>query len=142
MIDSLSAVSSSPRMETSRPLAAAEHMDAQNMPNQDDAAGKQDFAAMMRSPSIDNVASLAPGMPGVAPSMLERFAATQKGNMQQLFESSRDLMKASPSMSMAEIMAHGNEFTMNMALTTTQFTLATTVGKSAGKGIDTLMKNQ
>lgn len=104
-------------------------------------ADRHDFAALMQNPS-PNAARLEPGAAVTAPSMIEHFAATQNADMRELMQSTRDLVKAAPSMSMSEVMAYGNEMTMNIAVTTTQYNVAGNLAKSASKGVDTLMRNQ
>lgn len=105
-------------------------------------ADRQAFASLMQSPSQQNVARLDPGHRGAVPSMIEQFAATQNADMRELLQSTRDLIKAAPHLSMSEMMAFGNEITMNIAVTTTQFNAAGNFGKSASKGVETLMRNQ
>jgi hypothetical protein len=104
-------------------------------------ADRQAFASLMQSPA-SSVARLEPGSKVAAPSMLEKFAATQNADMRELLQSTRDLVKAAPNLSMSEVMAFGNEMTMNIAVTTTQYNVAGNFAKSASKGVETLMRNQ
>jgi hypothetical protein len=104
-------------------------------------ADRQAFAALMQAPA-SSVARLEPGSKVAAPSMLEKFAATQNADMRELLQSTRDLVKAAPNLSMSEVMAFGNELTMNIAVTTTQYNVAGNFAKSASKGVETLMRNQ
>ena len=74
--------------------------------------------------------------------MIEKLAIRQVEDMKDMVQSNRDLLNAAPGMSMAEIVAAGNEMTLKMTMTTTQFSIAAAIGKSAGSGFQTLMKNQ
>lgn len=104
-------------------------------------ADRQAFASLMQAPS-SNVARLEPGTRISAPSMVEKFAASQNADMRDLLQSSRDLLKAAPNLTMGEMMAFGNEMTLNLAVTTTQYQVAGNCAKSASKGVETLMRNQ
>jgi hypothetical protein len=108
--------------------------------NQD--ADKEAFSALMASSPGGTVLKLDPVSRTGAPSMIEQFAATQNADMRDLLQSGRDMLQMAPHMSMAEVVAFGNEMTMKIAITTTQFNVAGNFGKSAGKGIETLMRNQ
>ena len=105
-------------------------------------ADKLAFAEMMRAPDVQTVASLLPASQVQPPSLLEQMARTQNLEINDVFQASRDIMKMAPHMSMTEMAAYGSEVTMNMTIATTQFSLAASFGKSAGKGVDTLMRNQ
>ncbi len=69
-------------------------------------------------------------------------AAKEIADMRELLQSTRDLVKAAPHLSMNEMAAFGHEMTLNFAITTTQFNVASNIGKTASKGVDTLMRNQ
>lgn len=100
------------------------------------------FASMMQSKDISNVAQLSAPSGATGPSMIEKLAAGQVADLRDLVQSTRDLVRASPTMSMVEMVAAGGEMTLKMTLTTTQFSIAAAIGKSAGSGFQTLMKNQ
>jgi len=102
---------------------------------------KQDFAAMLRGVSA-GPGGQATGAKPHEPSFLEHFASVQTANMKGVLQNSRDMLKQAPNMSLEEMVAFGADFKLNMTIATTQFQVATSVGKSAGKGIDTLMRNQ
>ena len=106
------------------------------------AADQETFAAMMRTPEVQTVASLMPAAQVPPPSLLEQMARIQNGEMRDVYQSSKDLLHLAPNMSMAEMTAYSNEVNMHMTIATMQFSLAATFGKSAGKGVDTLMRNQ
>lgn len=75
-------------------------------------------------------------------SALEKFANFQKMEMSDNLQSMRDFSAASPYLSMAESAGFGMEMSLKMTMTSAHFQVATNVGKNAGKGIDTLMRNQ
>lgn len=100
------------------------------------------FASMMQSKDVSNVAQLSKPSDTSSPSMIEKLAIRQVEDMKDMVQSNRDLLNAAPGMSMAEIVAAGNEMTLKMTMTTTQFSIAAAIGKSAGSGFQTLMKNQ
>lgn len=99
------------------------------------------FAELMGAPA-STAAKLEPGAAFSVPSMIEQFAATQNADMRELLQSTRDLVKAAPNLSLSEMMAFGNETTMKIAVTTTQYSAAGNLAKSASKGVETLMRNQ
>ncbi len=103
---------------------------------------KQDFAALMKGTGNNSLPPLGLASQPAQPSFLESFATTQTTSMKQMFQTARDLSQNSQNMSMHELSMAGIDFKMNMAIVSTQFQLATGVGKSAGKGVDTLMRNQ
>lgn len=103
---------------------------------------KQDFASMMKGFGADPVSQANAKQQAHEPSMLEKFASVQHDNMKNMFQSSRDMVKAAPGMKLEELAMASIEFKLNMSVTTMQFQVATSVGKSAGKGVDTLMRNQ
>ena len=104
---------------------------------------RQTFAAMMEpSTAVDGSPTVQAPRGPTALSGLERFANLQKMEMQDNFQSIRDFSAAAPYLSMAESTAFGMELNMKMSVATTQFKVASGVGKNTGKGIDTLMRNQ
>ena len=112
--------------------------------NQASDAERNAFSSLMQSPGHRTIAKLDPASPPgtPVPSLIEKFAVTQNADMRDLLQSARDLVKAAPKMSFSEITAFGNEMTMSLAVTTTQFNVAGNLGKSASKGVETLMRNQ
>lgn len=104
---------------------------------------KQAFAALM---DPEHVASGSQSMQvqhgSAALSGLEKFAIMQKTQMQNNMQSMRDLAGVMPYMSMAESAGFGMELQLNLTVTKAQFDVATNAGKSTGKSIDTLMRNQ
>lgn len=116
--------------------------DDANSITQSQEADKVEFSALMSSNANGTVLKIDPVSSTGAPSMIEKFAATQNADMRDLLQSGRDMLQMAPHMSMAEVVAFGNEMTMKIAITTTQFNVAGNFGKSAGKGIETLMRNQ
>lgn len=100
------------------------------------------FASMMQSKDVSNVAQLSAPSTATGPSMIEKLAIGQVADLRDLVQSTRDLVSASPTMSMAEMVAAGGEMTLKMTITTTEFSIASAIGKSAGSAFQTLMKNQ
>lgn len=113
--------------------------DAPTVPSASDASL---FASMMQSKDVSNVAQLSKPSSASGPSMIEKLAIGQVADMRDLVQSTRDLLRDMPNMSMAEMVAAGSEMTLKMTMTTTQFSMASAIGKSAGSGFQTLMKNQ
>lgn len=105
-------------------------------------ADKQDFASLMKGFGADPSTQSTLKSKAHDPSFLEKFATVQKDNMQSLFQRSKDMLSAAPGMSLDELSMASVDFKINLAITTTQFQVATSVGKNAGKGVDTLMRNQ
>lgn len=103
---------------------------------------KQDFASMMKGFGADPAMQAGGAQKPHDVSFLEKFASVQHANMQNMMQSSRDMVRAAPGMKLEELAMASIEFKLNLAVTTTQFQIATSVGKSAGKGVDTLMRNQ
>lgn len=100
------------------------------------------FASMMQSTDVSNVAQMSKASSASGPSMIEQLASGHITDLRDLVQSTRDLVSASPNLSMAEIVAAGSEVTLKMTITSTQFSIASAVGKSAANGFQTLMKNQ
>lgn len=143
MESTISAISSS--MQADRSLvrgtssSGMHGIDAPTAPNASDASL---FASMMQSKDVSNVAQLSKPSIASGPSMIEKLAVGHVADMRDLVQSSRDLIKDMPNMSMAEMVVAGSEMTLKMTMTTTQFSMASAIGKSAGSGFQTLMKNQ
>lgn len=125
-----------------RPLdLVAPHADKNpvNGKNPDDAAL---FSAMMKSDDFSSVVRLAPASANSSPSIIERIASTQNAELRDVFQSTREMMQAAPYMTTSEMVSVGNEMSLKVALTTMQFTVAASFGKSASTAVQTLMKNQ
>ncbi|MES2831673.1 MAG: hypothetical protein V4695_06750 [Pseudomonadota bacterium] len=105
-------------------------------------ADKQDFASMMKGFGGNSLPDANAKPHAHEPSILEKFATVQHDNMKNMMQSSRDMVRAAPNMKLDELAMASIEFKLNMSVTTMQFQVATSVGKSAGKGVDTLMRNQ
>ena len=104
---------------------------------------RQTFAALMQpSEAIDGLPPVQASHGPSALSGLERFANLQKMEFQDNFQAMRDFSAAAPFLSMAESTAFGMELNMKISVASTQFKVASGVGKNTGKGIDTLMRNQ
>ena len=110
-----------------------------NGKNPDDAAL---FSAMMKSDDFSSVVRLAPASANSSPSIIERIASTQNAELRDVFQSTREMMQAAPHMTTSELVSVGNEMSLKVALTTMQFTVAASFGKSASTAVQTLMKNQ
>lgn len=128
-------------LHAASPTTAPDTRNAPDSFQQPAESDRDAFAALMRTPS-STAARLEPGAPMSMPSMIEQFAATQNSDMRELLQSTRDLVKAAPNLSLSEMMAFGNETTMKVAVTTTQYNVAGNLSKSASKGVETLMRNQ
>lgn len=145
MSSDLSAISAvSGGMSVGSPDATmASHSSAvDKKPSAHDAAS---FASLMQSPDVSNIAQLTPASHAEkagGPSIIEKIATNQSDNMRDLFQSSRDFISAVPHMSMAEVVSTGSDMSLKIAVSSTQFTIASSVGKSASGAVSTLMKNQ
>ena len=143
MESSISAISAAPGTTRVAVLNTSETsgrgIDTGSVPSASDASL---FASMMQSKDISNVAQLSAPASATGPSMIEKLAVGQVADLRDLVQSTRDLVSASPTMSMVEMVAAGGEMTLKMTMTTTQFSIAAAIGKSAGSGFQTLMKNQ
>lgn len=143
MESTINAISSS--MQTDRSLvrgtdeSSLHGIESPTVPSASDASL---FASMMQSKDVSNVAQLSKPSAASGPSMIEKLAIGQVADLRDLVQSTRDLVAASPNMSMVEMISAGNEMTLKMTVTTTQFSIASAIGKSAGSGFQTLMKNQ
>jgi hypothetical protein len=141
-LSAISAVSGGMNVSGADATSAAHDISSDKKPSAQDAAS---FASLMQSPDVSNVAQLTPVSHADktgGPSIIEKIATVQTENMRDLFQSSRDFISAVPHMSMAEVMSTGSDMSLKIAVSSTQFTIATAVGKSASGAVSTLMKNQ
>lgn len=141
-LSAISAVSGGMNVSGANATTTAHDMSSDKKPSAHDAAS---FASLMNSPDVSNVAQLTPAShadKAGGPSIIEKIATNQTDNMRNLFQSSRDFISAVPHMSMAEVVSTGSDMTLKIAMSSTQFTIASSVGKSASGAVSTLMKNQ
>ena len=100
------------------------------------------FSSMMNSRDYSSVVKLAPSSSSTAPSIVERLASTQNAELRDVFQSTREITQIAPYLTTSEMVGVGNEMSLKIALTTMQFTVAASFGKSASTSVQTLMKNQ
>lgn len=100
------------------------------------------FAALMQPHTLLRAQNINPQLSALKTSLLEKLSGRQVADMRDLFQSSKELVSMSPNLSMSEIAAAGNEMTLKIAMTSTQFTISAAVSKSGSSAIQTLMKNQ
>jgi hypothetical protein len=107
------------------------------------------FASLMGESATDPTAATATATASASarpvdtsPSLMEHMAISHNSELRDLLEAGRHLSSSASTMSMAEVSGLGADFGLRMQVMTSQFQIATHVGKSAGKGFETLMRNQ
>jgi hypothetical protein len=103
------------------------------------------FASLMGESATDPAAATASASArpvDTSPSLMEHMAISHNSELRDLLEAGRHLSSSASTMSMAEVSGLGADFGLRMQVMTSQFQIATHVGKSAGKGFETLMRNQ
>lgn len=140
-MQAIDAVSASVSPEVRPMEAAAPQFEAggMNAKQNDDAAL---FSSMMKSQDFSSVLKLTPASGSSAPSIVEKLASTQNAQLQDVFQSTREMVHAAPYMTTSEMVSAGNEMSLKIAMTTMQFTVAASFGKSSSTAVQTLMKNQ
>ena len=141
MLSSISEVSAIKNVTGNGVASDAQVFDKQSAKYEID-KDKHEFSKLMDVVPPEDVSKPSTAPHSTSLSLLEHMAISHNTELRNLLEMARDSVHAAPGMSMAEMSAFGNEFGLRMMVSTTQFQIASSVGKSAGKGAETLMRNQ